>query len=48
MASIAEVEGIGPTYAEKLKEQGIKTTEALLERWGQRQEAGQIWQPPPA
>ena len=31
MASIAEVEGIGPTYAEKLKDKGIKTTEALLE-----------------
>ena len=31
MASIAEVEGIGPAYAEKLKENGIKTTEALLE-----------------
>jgi predicted flap endonuclease-1-like 5' DNA nuclease len=30
MASIVEVEGIGPAYAEKLKAQGIATTEALL------------------
>jgi len=30
MASIVDVEGIGPAYAEKLKEKGITTTEALL------------------
>ena len=31
MASIVDVEGIGPAYAEKLKEKGIATTDALLE-----------------
>jgi predicted flap endonuclease-1-like 5' DNA nuclease len=30
MANIAEVEGIGPAYAEKLAAVGIKTTDALL------------------
>ncbi|MCX8032627.1 MAG: DUF4332 domain-containing protein [Thermoleophilia bacterium] len=30
MANVAEVEGIGPVYADKLKEKGITTTEALL------------------
>ncbi len=30
--SISEIEGIGPTYAEKLGEVGIKTTAAYLER----------------
>jgi len=30
MASIVDVEGIGPAYAEKLKAKGIKTTDALL------------------
>jgi predicted flap endonuclease-1-like 5' DNA nuclease len=30
MASIVDVEGIGPAHAEKLKDRGIKTTEALL------------------
>lgn len=29
---IADIEGVGPTYAEKLKAAGIKTTDALLER----------------
>ena len=32
MANLAKIEGIGPTYAEKLKKSGITTTEALLER----------------
>ena len=30
MASIADIEGIGPVYAEKLSDAGIKTTEKLL------------------
>jgi len=30
--SIIEIEGIGPTYAEKLNAAGIKTTDAYLER----------------
>ena len=30
--SIDEIEGIGPTYADKLKAVGISTTEAYLER----------------
>ncbi|MFD1694911.1 DUF4332 domain-containing protein [Roseibium aestuarii] len=30
--SISEIEGIGPAYAAKLAEQGIKTTEAYLEK----------------
>jgi predicted flap endonuclease-1-like 5' DNA nuclease len=34
MASIVDVEGIGPGYAEKLKEKGISTTDALLEAGG--------------
>ncbi len=31
MTNIAKIEGIGPTYAEKLGAAGIKTTEKLLE-----------------
>ena len=31
MTAIVDVEGIGPTYAQKLNEAGIKTVEALLE-----------------
>src|SRR5665647_3659268 len=30
MASLAEIEGIGPVHAETLKKQGLKTTEDLL------------------
>ena len=30
MASIKDIEGIGPVFAEKLSEAGIKTTEKLL------------------
>lgn len=32
MARIIRIEGIGKTYAEKLKEEGISTTEKLLEK----------------
>jgi predicted flap endonuclease-1-like 5' DNA nuclease len=31
MANIEDLEGIGPTYAQKLKEANIKTTDDLLE-----------------
>jgi predicted flap endonuclease-1-like 5' DNA nuclease len=34
MAKVIEIEGTGPTYAAKLEEAGISTTEALLERAG--------------
>ena len=32
MAKIAEIEGIGPVYAEKLSKAGVATIEALLEQ----------------
>jgi len=32
MAKLTAIEGIGDVYAQKLKEAGIKTTEALLEK----------------
>jgi predicted flap endonuclease-1-like 5' DNA nuclease len=32
MASISEIEGVGPAYAEKLKGAGIDTVEELLEK----------------
>lgn len=32
MANIAKVEGIGASYAQKLAEAGISTTQALLEK----------------
>jgi len=32
MASIKEIEGIGPAYAAKLKDAGITTTEQLIEK----------------
>lgn len=32
MAPLTEVEGIGPAYADKLREAGVATTDALLER----------------
>jgi len=32
MTSVVEIEGIGPAYAEKLKQSGIATIEALLEK----------------
>ncbi|MCB9234582.1 MAG: DUF4332 domain-containing protein [Bacteroidia bacterium] len=34
MASIIDIEGIGPKYAERLAEAGIKTTEKLLAEGG--------------
>ena len=34
MATISEIEGIGETYAAKLKAAGISTVEALLEKGG--------------
>lgn len=36
MASIIDIEGIGPKYKELLAEQGIKTTEKLLEVAGSK------------
>lgn len=37
MASIIDVEGIGPDYAQKLKSIGVRTTGALLKRGATRQ-----------
>ena len=37
MAKLEAVEGIGPVYAEKLREAGIATTEALLKQCATRQ-----------
>lgn len=34
MAKIIDIEGIGPVYAEKLTNAGVKTVEALLETGG--------------
>ena len=34
MARIADIEGIGPAYAEKLQSCGIKSTDQLLEKGG--------------
>jgi len=36
MARIIDIEGVGPSYAEKLADAGIKSTEQLLERAGIR------------
>ena len=36
MPSIDAIEGIGPTYATKLRKAGIRTTEALLKRGANR------------
>ncbi len=33
MANLVNVEGIGSTYAQKLTEAGISTTQALLDQW---------------
>ena len=32
MATLTTIEGVGGTYAQKLREAGIQTTEALLEK----------------
>ncbi len=32
MTQVAEIEGIGPAYAEKLEKAGVQTVEALLEQ----------------
>lgn len=37
MASIIDIEGIGPDYAKKLKKVGVRTTGALLKRGATRQ-----------
>jgi predicted flap endonuclease-1-like 5' DNA nuclease len=34
MATILDIEGIGPAYAEKLKEAGVRSTSTLLRRGG--------------
>ena len=36
MARIADIEGIGPKHAAKLEQAGVKTTDALLEKGGDR------------
>jgi predicted flap endonuclease-1-like 5' DNA nuclease len=36
MASIDAIEGIGPKYATKLRKAGVRTTESLLKRGGDR------------
>jgi predicted flap endonuclease-1-like 5' DNA nuclease len=36
MASIDAIEGIGPKYATKLRKAGVRTTDALLKRGGDR------------
>ncbi len=42
MAPISKIEGIGDVYAQKLKELGINTVEALLERGATRQGRAEI------
>jgi hypothetical protein len=32
MANVIDIEGIGEVYAQKLRDQGVATTEALLEQ----------------
>lgn len=34
MAKIADIEGIGPAYAEKLRQAGVRSTRTLLQRGG--------------
>jgi predicted flap endonuclease-1-like 5' DNA nuclease len=42
MASISKIEGIGPVYAGKLRQAGIRTTERLLAEGGSRKGRKQI------
>lgn len=42
MPSIDAIEGIGPTYATKLRKAGIRTTEALLKRGATRSGRKQV------
>ena len=44
MAKLTTVEGIGEVYAQKLKEAGIETTEALLEKGASRRGRREIAQ----
>lgn len=38
MARIADIEGIGPAYTARLREAGIRSTTALLDRGGTAQD----------
>lgn len=40
MASIEEIEGVGPKNARKLRKAGVKTTEGLLKRGATRKDRG--------
>jgi predicted flap endonuclease-1-like 5' DNA nuclease len=42
MANIKDIEGIGPTYGEKLEAAGIKTDSALLEQGATKKGRGEI------
>lgn len=42
MANIEEIEGIGPTYAEKLGAAGVKTVASLLEKGASKSGRSQI------
>jgi hypothetical protein len=45
MASIVDIEGIGPAQAEKLQKSGVRSTAALLKRGG-KAKALWSWQQP--
>ena len=42
MTAIIDIEGIGPAYAEKLREVGIRSIESLLKRGGNPQERKEL------